>query len=440
MNIQKAVIVSDDLTGATNSGSYFCEDGNAVCVVIDSKYLEQDLYHDYFKKFPVLAVSTNTRGSTLIKAQKKLSSLGKTIRKLSINLILKKIDTAFRGNIFIELESLLKSVNINLCFIINAIPSLKRITVGGYQIIDGNLIEDSYYAEDPQSKILTSFIPDILGKNLNTDISLITINNIRKGMLNIRRLVDEIYNNFKAKIIVFDSVSKSDIYNILISLKGYKEKAIFCGSLGLVESIREVFFRDYIFNKKNIKSFNNYFNKKEQFIVGFCGSNYDINLLQLRKAEKVKQIELVEVDVEKMLDKNFNINFAEVKDFVQNIQRILKRKNIFFIKKVRKDFNTKNLEKKIIGILDTIARELFINSKFLPRRLVLIGGETSFAVLTVLNTKTLLITERIEQAVDFGIISDGELTGVEIAIKGGSIGNADTIINMISYKSKNRKS
>jgi len=140
MNIQKAVIVSDDLTGATNSGSYFCEDGNAVCVVIDSKYLEQDLYHDYFKKFPVLAVSTNTRGSTLIKAQKKLSSLGKTIRKLSINLILKKIDTAFRGNIFIELESLLKSVNINLCFIINAIPSLKRITVGGYQIIDGNLI------------------------------------------------------------------------------------------------------------------------------------------------------------------------------------------------------------------------------------------------------------------------------------------------------------
>jgi uncharacterized protein YgbK (DUF1537 family) len=259
-------------------------------------------------------------------------------------------------------------------------------------------------------------------------------------MLNIRRLVDEIYNNFKAKIIVFDSVSKSDIYNILISLKGYKEKAIFCGSLGLVESIREVFFRDYIFNKKNIKSFNNYFNKKEQFIVGFCGSNYDINLLQLRKAEKVKQIELVEVDVEKMLDKNFNINFAEVKDFVQNIQRILKRKNIFFIKKVRKDFNTKNLEKKIIGILDTIARELFINSKFLPRRLVLIGGETSFAVLTVLNTKTLLITERIEQAVDFGIISDGELTGVEIAIKGGSIGNADTIINMISYKSKNRKS
>jgi len=39
----------------------------------------------------------------------------------------------------------------------------------------------------------------------------------------------------------------------------------------------------------------------------------------------------------------------------------------------------------------------------------------------------------IEDAVDYGIFTDGRLSGKEFALKGGSVGNDRTIINMVNY-------
>ena len=67
------------------------------------------------------------------------------------------------------------------------------------------------------------------------------------------------------------------------------------------------------------------------------------------------------------------------------------------------------------------------------KKLILIGGETSFHILKTLGVKKIIIKGQIEAGIDYGIIGDGYMKEMEIIIKGGSVGDDDAVLKMINH-------
>jgi uncharacterized protein YgbK (DUF1537 family) len=66
-----------------------------------------------------------------------------------------------------------------------------------------------------------------------------------------------------------------------------------------------------------------------------------------------------------------------------------------------------------------------------PRTLVLIGGETSYGVLSELGASTLAIRGRLAPLVAFGEVQAGSAAGAELVIKGGSGGDATSLSKLL---------
>ena len=414
--MEKIIIISDDLTGACNTASFFTGNTGGVDVFIDSNNIKKET----IESKRICIFNTNTRAINKNKAFKKVYILGERLKDFESNLIIKKIDTAYRGNVATEVDAIMDSLNIDLGFIVNSIPSISRITIGGFQLSNGKLIEEDDFFDDPIDRVKESFVPEILSKDCRRRVAMINLQNIRRGKKEInKRVKDNIEKN--NKIIVFDSATEKDIeYIVKALLKKYKS-AIWVGSLGLIMSVSKE--RGY-YTDKNIKRPK----KASRKIIGFSASTYKATVKQLENAEKKGCIKMIKVNID---DTSTNNLYNEFNRIIKKLKREIRDQNFFIIPKVKNGLVAKNIGKKVIEVLSALAagilKEIDID------RLVLIGGETSFSIMNKLGTKKIKIKAMIEDAVDYGIFMDGELSGKELAIKGGSVGNDRTIINMINY-------
>jgi len=413
----KITVISDDLTGACNAASFFAGNKKGINVFIDSNNINKET----LESENIYIFNTNTRTINKNKTFKKIYTLGKRLRDFESNFIIKKIDTAYRGNVAVEVDAIMDSLNIDIGFIVNSIPSIDRITIGGFQLSNGKLIEEDDFFDDPVDKVKESFVPEILSKDCRRRVAMINLQNIRRGKKEInKRVADNIEKN--NKIIVFDSVIEKDIECIVKALLKKYKSALWVGSLGLIMSVSKErgYFTDRFFRKSK---------KAKKKIIGFSASTYKTTMRQLEHAKRKDCINIVKVSI----DKNSDIgNFCnEFNKIIKKLKREVVDQNFFIIPKVKNDLVAKNIGKKVIEVLSALAagilKEIDID------RLVLIGGETSFNIMNKLGTKKIEIKAMIEDAVDYGIFTDGRLSGKEFAIKGGSVGNDRTIINMVNY-------
>ena len=462
--MNEVLIISDDLTGACNSASYFIKNSCGIKVLLECTNITEETLNS-LRNDEVVVLNTNTRTEEKKQVYLKIKKLSRLIPFLGKKLLIKKIDTAYRGNVAIELDAIIEVLDLKLCFIINSIPSMGRITVGGFQIINGKVLENTEFTDDPYDKIKTSFIPDILGKSLKRKIGLVSLQDIKKGLNYIQKKI-KINVSKGNEILVFDSVTNSDIESIIFSAqKLYKsniwEKILWVGSLALIE-----IFSNYLFKNSGItcdEKLN--FSKNHQTsqlksrldtkkVLGISASIYEKTKQQIKKAEKLGFIKIMEIDISKFIKEvyfnktydNLNNQIIEINydniDFQNNLDNVIetiefefKEKNIFLIPKVKMKLKTKKIEKIILRILSIILEKLSHKIEIINEieRLILIGGETSFYILKALNTKTIQIKGKIEDGIDYGVILDGVLIGKEIVIKGGSVGNKDAVVKMILY-------
>lgn len=465
--MSNVLIISDDLTGACNSASYFIKN-TGINVLIDPTNMSKKVINS-LKENEVLVLNTNTRTEEKKQAYVKIKKLSKLIPGLGKRIIIKKIDTAYRGNVAIELDTIIKALNWELCFIINSVPSMDRITIGGFQIINGKILENTEFTNDPYEKNKSSFIPDILGENLKEKLGLVSLRDVKKGLEDIQNKIENSVNE-NIKVLIFDSVSNSDIENIITAAhKLYRdhtrEKILWVGSLGLIQSLSNYLFKNYNTGDDRL---NIYKNKPEyklkpktktKKILGVSASALGKTKIQIRNAEDMGLIKIIKIDINKYIKSNFaddsnvinvfgkdldnclvDINFCNSKEFEDNLNINIKmiksefeKNNIFIIPEVGEKIKTKRIEKIILKVLVTILEKLFCKVKTIISvdRLILVGGETSFYILKALNTKTIQIIGKIEDGIDYGVISDGILAGKEISIKGGSVGNEDAVVRMM---------
>lgn len=131
----RALVVADDLTGATDTAHAFAERGYRTTVQVDP---------DSEPDSTVLAVNTDSRYADTGTATERVR---RVVRGTDAPVVYGKVDSTLRGNVASEVDAAMEGFDLGL--FAPAAPAVGRLTAEGYHLVDGRLLTDTEYADDP---------------------------------------------------------------------------------------------------------------------------------------------------------------------------------------------------------------------------------------------------------------------------------------------------
>jgi len=162
-------IIADDLSGANDTAVAFRKQGIKTCVVNYPEGFENELID-----CDLLSASTNTRDLESSEAEKILRVVTKSLMKMGVKRVYKKIDSTWRGNIGRETQTIMEELNVRIAVICSSFPDLYRTIKDGHLFVNGKPIQHTPIAFDPCKPMKTSYLPEIL--QAQTDIPVYLLN------------------------------------------------------------------------------------------------------------------------------------------------------------------------------------------------------------------------------------------------------------------------
>ncbi|WP_135305577.1 four-carbon acid sugar kinase family protein [Haloarcula amylovorans] len=153
----EALVIADDMTGATDTGQQFATRGYTTKVTAQSQ--SNDTISNLGQSTEVLVVDTDSRTSEESTAYDAVSSV---IDCCPAATIYKKVDSTLRGNVLPEIEAVLDQTSSDIVVIAPAFPANDRVTVGGYHLVDERPITSAMDYQARESPPTTSHIPTLL--------------------------------------------------------------------------------------------------------------------------------------------------------------------------------------------------------------------------------------------------------------------------------------
>jgi len=427
--IDSTVIIADDLTGANDTALQFFKKGNSAKIVID---YNQDFHND--NNVDVWSISTESRNIDRQTALERIVEVSKKLKEnLNVEKFYKKIDSTLRGNTGVEIVAMLEAIQKDVAIIAPAYIEEKRTTIGAYQLLDGNVIERTQVALDPKAPIFDSYIPDILVKDLNSQIKeligTIGLNVITKGAGPIALKINELVQMGK-KIIITDAMSNTDLEQIALAIDKSQYDILPCGSAGLANAMNKV--------KENIEKEDFSIPKLPKFIVS--GSATQLTLKQIAKLkEEKKDIFFIDLEIKDIINGLDEDVFKKIIEKLQNGQNVAIHSS--YINKEILDENDLNqlidagiAKDEFIGkITDFLAQLVDEINELCDFVLILVGGETSYKCAYKINSSYLDVLDAILPAVPLCKSKNGKY----IVTKSGNFGTVNTLSEIIDYFNKN---
>ena len=429
--IDTTIIVADDLTGANDTALQYFKSGKSTKIVID---IEQNF--SLLENSEAWAVSTESRNTDAKIATDRAAKICEKLKnELGSCNFYKKTDSTLRGNICSEIYSMLEILNKDAVVLAPAYIEEGRATVGSYQLLHGMIIERTQCALDPKAPIYDSYIPDILNKNIDSDISdiigCIGLNIVVKGAANIVGKIKKLIEAGK-KIIVIDSISTVDLEQIALAIDKSGYDILPAGSAGLAQAINNMFHGEK--PKQEIK-----IPKLPRLIISGSATQLTHNQILKLKEEKpdifcidlttedivAKETEGIVSEISKKLNMGIDVivHSSDIKKELSqdNASDILIDAGI-----AKNDFSS-----EITNYLAELTDKINLASDFI---LITIGGETSYKCAKKINSKYLKILDSIMPAIPLCIDSNNKF----IVTKSGNFGASTTLVDIINYFKNNK--
>jgi len=423
-------IIADDLTGAADTGVQFAKRGLTTLVIIDKDYQE-----DILDRMQVLGFNTNTRNVVPEIAYKRVNRVAKTLKDKGVKCIYKKIDSTLRGNIGIEIESVMDVFDVETVILTASLPVHKRITVGGYQLVNQVPLQSSEIARNLNSSIQESHLPTLIQSQTKRKVGHIGLSLVMQG---IEALRQEILTHQKKgfEIITVDATSKNDLAMIANAIVAVGLTKIIVGSAGLASELSSALELKIKTEGKSAVQ------KKEGVVVAIYGSKSRSAIRQVLKAKEVAGNGVIEINIDRILTGKKSMDEELGKVLRETKKLISKEKNIIVKlsdtkvlsgeeKNLKPRIESAAMNEKILEILGRLAYKIVKSNKVAG--LVLTGGETAVSVCKKLNSWGIVLRDEILPGIPVGELVGGEFEGLNIITKAGSFGEEDTLVKAIEY-------
>ncbi|MBN2349149.1 MAG: 2-keto-3-deoxygluconate permease [Bacteroidales bacterium] len=420
----KLLIVTDDYTGATDTGVQFSKKQLKSVLITNNKQIGK-----FITEYDVLVMDTESRSDNKDIAYKKTFEVGKKARAENIKYFYKKLDSTLRGNISAEISGLMDSLDINHAVVVPALPLYGRIIKDGNVYLNEILLAETEMARDPKTPVKESYIPKIISQQTDKKTGLINYKDVQEGKQHlIQKLQQHIKNGIQ--IIVIDAQENKDLSLIASAITSLKEKILIAGSSGLAGYLPE-----YLDIKKE---------KKSNLII--AGSVSEVTRKQLEYAESKLAVKLIDIDIEKLLSGKQNLEKTRIvqiiKESTQNGEDIIIR-SASSKETVAKSFETGRkygldgfkVSETIALFLGEITKDIL--QKFKINGIMFTGGDTAIKAAQRLNITGTIIQDEILPGVPYGHYIEEQYRNITIVTKAGGFGNEETIVQVLNFL-KNR--
>lgn len=426
-------IIADELTDAEETALQFHIKGANCQILLDFDSSPQNI-----KNTQVWAVSTATRNQSpefAYEEVKKASQL--FLENINLDYFFKKIDSALTGHIAIESLAILEVLQWDAAIVIPACPSEHKITVGGYQLVNGQPIERTEFARDNLNPLFESHVPTMLKKQLGEEnsnlVESLDLQTVMKGAGPILQKLTSFVNNRK-KIIVADAVSNVDIEQITLAAKKSNLKFLPVGTTAIAKILGNVWLEP-----KEKEPETKFIPALPKLILSGTGTQTTINQLEfLEECEEYENKYFVELDMQTVLNGVNN-------DFTNKIINKLGDNNIVVINAstLIKNFDgfsddSLNADMTKYKLIDHITTFLADLTKMVVEQkeviLITLGGETSYKCCTEINSNQLQIIDEVTPAVALTLDHKAQW----IVSKSGHIGNEHSLIDILNYFEKHK--
>jgi uncharacterized protein YgbK (DUF1537 family) len=423
INSNTVGIIADDLTGANDTALQFKLNGAETNILLNTKFDAK-----WIELPQAWAISTESRNISPQDAFEKVKNATQLfVDKINPDFFYKKIDSTVRGNIAVEVLSMLEVLGWDCAIIMPAFPQEGRITVGGYHLLKGVPIERTEMARDPHSPICESHLPTLLrnqlGESLEELVDSIKLKTVMDGAGPILKKINKLIEK-GVKIIVADSVSVTDIEQIALAMQksNYKILPVGTAAAGKVLSVK--------------------LPKLPKFIVS--GSATQITAGQITKFEQNEEYEenslIIELDMNTVLS---GVQEELVDRIVSNLgvnnivlvhtSKLLKNFDGFAQDAINADLTKSGLANVITDFLAELSKRVLDKKKAI---LVTLGGETSYKCCNAINANQLQLIDEVLPAI---ALSKSANSDQWIVTKSGNLGGVTTLIEILKYFEKHEE-
>lgn len=402
----KLALIADDLTGAADSGVQFAKRGFSTVLLVDREPVGDA---------EVVIVDTETRADPPQIARAKVHDAASSLP--SVELIYKKIDSTLRGNVGVELEAIMEARCIERAVVAPAFPTIGRTTVKGRQLLNGQPLEETAFAQDPLCPITDSHIPTLLGRQMGREVGLVELALVREG---IGALAAAMRERGEA-VLVVDAMTEGDLRAIACAADQADLARLTCGSAGLAEAVAEVILPRHVAatTPETLEGAT-----VDAPVLIVAASRNPLSGLQLSRAAREMGLAVLCVDTEGLaLDAS-----AEIGRLVTQAGKRLSAGHSVALSAVDSPY-VAGLSSALTEALGEMAVQLV--GQHALAGLVLTGGDVAHAVCRALRARALSLIGEIAPGIPLGRICGGPQAGLPLVTKAGGFGQEEAIITAI---------
>lgn len=422
-------IIADDLTGANDTSLQFFIQGCMTQVAFG-----EDISIDENLKTEVFAMSTESRNisSDLAIERVKNASLN-ILKEYGFEYIYKKIDSVLRGNIGVEIMTLIETLDFDAAIIFPAFPNEGRTTIGAYQLLKGVPIQRTEVSRDPAFPITESNIVNLLRNQIDAKqseiVDLISLDIVMKGAGPILTKLNDLISKGK-KLIVADAVSTTDLEQIVLAVTKSNYNILPCGSAGAAQAFSKIWHNEGDKTSHVAQSIP----LLPKLVVS--GSATDLTASQIKRLQEYDGIEntyFISIKPE-------NIFSDDYADIAQRAINNLNKENTVIIHSsdliedndklssllIENEITKEKFISKICDYLAAVTRTVMAEKQAI---LITVGGETSYKCCRAIGSKNLQIIDTVAPAIPLGVDHKGQL----IVTKSGNLGTQNTLVDIIKY-------
>ncbi|GGE53198.1 hypothetical protein GCM10011391_35100 [Pullulanibacillus camelliae] len=422
----KIGVIADDLTGANATGVRLSKQGFQAATMV---YYDQPILA---ASINAICVDTDSRYADERVARMRVNRVLDHLKDWKADVICKRIDSTVRGNIGVELESVLNRLGErSIAVVVASYPDSGRISSGGYLLVDGVPVQATDVAKDPVRPLTQSYIPSIIQKQSHYAVSHMGLDTVLAGASAIFKALQK-HIEKKNRIIVIDAVTNEEIEEIAQAMVSIKDYLMIPADPG---PLTAAYSKAYTSQRSR--------NKKIIVTVGSVTSNSQRQMQYL--IEKIKA-EPIYVNAEKLASASESWD-EEIDSTVKRALKEIIRQDIIVITTVPlgdEQLNLEEIVKREGQTQDYLAKRIADGLAKITRLVIQStdqdiggcfssGGDVTASLCSVGSAEGIRLRDEVLPLVAYGQFIGGHLDGIPLVTKGGMAGDKKAIYTSVKY-------
>jgi uncharacterized protein YgbK (DUF1537 family) len=400
-------VLADDLTGACDVGAELLPWPGGVAVEVGAVRAPGGAGGG-----PLRVRNTQSRTLAPDDATQRVAAALADVGPGWAGLVLKKMDTALRGQLGAELDAVMDRLGIEEAFVLPAIPEIGRTTQQGRQMIGGVPVDQTAFARDPQNPIREASVPAAIRATGRRSTGVIGLGAVRGA---IGEAVDAAHAA-GCQVLVCDAETDGDLERAVRGLLLRPRPLVLVGSTGLARALRRVLATEAHARRKPVETAS----APGTGVLLVAGSAHPATRSQVERAVAQGLFDPLVVGSETHADAAG-----------QAAGRLLRSGRPAALV-APTDRNEGGSGDVLAGLRRATLTAL---ARVRPCGLALVGGETAYGVLEGLGLPPLWLESRLCPMVVRARIMTGVHEGLPVVTKGGSTGGPevlDTIVRQLA--------